>query len=30
LKSLLPAAAQATVKIANDSNNKFYLVTANL
>jgi hypothetical protein len=30
LKGLLPAAAQSTVKIANDSNNKFYLLTANL
>lgn len=30
LKSLLPTAARATVKIANDNNNKFYLLTANL
>jgi 4-amino-4-deoxy-L-arabinose transferase-like glycosyltransferase len=30
LKSLLPQAARATVKIANDNNNKFYLLSANL
>jgi 4-amino-4-deoxy-L-arabinose transferase-like glycosyltransferase len=30
LKALLPLAAQNTVKIANDDNNKFYLLTANL
>jgi 4-amino-4-deoxy-L-arabinose transferase-like glycosyltransferase len=30
LKGLLPTAARSTVKIANDDNNKFYLLTANL
>jgi 4-amino-4-deoxy-L-arabinose transferase-like glycosyltransferase len=30
LKGLLPAGAKATVRIVNDNNNKFYLLTANL
>ena len=30
LKGLLPAAAQPSLSIVNDSNNKFYLLTANL
>jgi len=30
LKSLLPEAVKQTVKIANDDNNKFYLLTAQL
>ncbi len=30
LKSILPEAVKATVKIANDNNNKFYLLTATL
>ena len=30
LKALLPEKVRATVKIANENNNKFYLLTANL